>query len=234
MNAKLKQIIQLLEEEYGRVIHYSSKTPIQQLIYTVLSQRTNSADNKAAFEQMWATFGSWEKIMNAPVEALEKSISRSNYAEAKAPRIKAILTQIHQERGDFDLSFLKALSVERASKWLMRLPGVGHKTTTFLLLFVLQMPVLPVDTHVHRVSQRLGIIGPKITEGKAHKVLLGLLPRIPDELLNYHALFFKHGRRICNWQQPNCSNCVLQQYCLSFQMKQDLFMKYQAKIEIKK
>ncbi|MEM9888822.1 MAG: endonuclease III [Bacteroidota bacterium] len=230
MTERITQIIQQLEREYGRTLRYSTKTPIQQLIYTVLSQRTNAADNKAAFVSMWEHFGSWENIMCAPVDELTKAIAASNYPEVKAPRIKLILKQIYEERGNFDLSFLQKMVILEASQWLMQLPGVGHKTTTFLLLFVFRMPVLPVDTHVHRVSQRTGIISTKVTEGKAHQILLQLLPRAADELLNYHVLLFKHGRRICTWRQPMCKQCTISAHCLSFQKKQDLFMKYSARI----
>jgi len=210
---KIKVALERLEGQFGRQTRFSSKPPLNQLISTILSQRTNYENERKAFEQMWERFGSWEGIMEAPVEELIEAIATSNYPEVKAPRIKTILRQIYDERGNFDLSFLEDLPVEEAIEWLMQFEGVGHKTTTFLLLFTFRKPVLPVDTHVHRVSQRLGIIDQKTNQAKAHSVLLNQLPKDADELLNYHKLFFKHGQRVCTWSYPRCRDCILTDIC---------------------
>ncbi len=186
---------------------------MEQLIATILSQRTNYENERKAFTQMWEQFGSWQGIMEAPTELLTQAIASSNYPEIKAPRIKAVLRQIKEARGDFNLDFLADLPLEEAMKWLMRLPGVGYKTTTFLLLFTFRKPVLPVDTHVHRVSQRLGIIHAKVTADKAHQILLDMLPQEAPELLNFHKLFFKHGQRTCTWSYPKCRQCILTDIC---------------------
>ncbi|MEL6132243.1 MAG: endonuclease III [Bacteroidota bacterium] len=230
MPSPIQQAITILEAAYGRNLRYSSKQPMAQLISTVLSQRTKYADERAAFERMWTMFGSWEAIMKADTTALAEAIQRANYPEVKAPRIQEILRLIEEERGDFDLTFLQSWEVDKAQQWLMRFPGVGHKTATFLLLFVFRLPALPVDTHVHRVSQRLGIIETKVSEAKAHKLLKEMLPPSADELLNFHKLFFKHGQQVCTWSQPNCQICVLQNVCNSFTQKKDLFAKHQAQI----
>ncbi|MGB3585836.1 MAG: endonuclease III [Tunicatimonas sp.] len=211
--------INRLEGQFGRQKRFSSKPPIDQLISTILSQRTNYANERKAFEQMQQRFGSWENIMNAPVEELTEAIASSNYPDVKAPRIKTTLRRIYEERGNFDLSFLANIPVKEAMDWLMQFEGVGHKTTTFLLLFTFRKPVLPVDTHVHRVSQRLGIIDQKTNQAKAHTVLLDLLPEDADELLNYHKLFFKHGQRVCTWSYPRCRECILTDICDYYQAK---------------
>lgn len=206
-----------LEEEFGRQTRFSSKPPMEQLIATILSQRTNYANERKAYERMWERFGSWEGIMNAPLDELTEAISSSNYPEVKAPRIKETLHLIQEECGAFNLDFLADWPVEKAQEWLMRFEGVGHKTATFLLLFSLRKPVLPVDTHVHRVSQRVGIIGPKVNQAKAHTILLHMLPRDASELLNYHKLLFKHGQGVCTWSYPRCNECVLQHVCDYYQ-----------------
>ena len=210
---KISTALARLEEQFGRQTRFSGKSPMDQLIATILSQRTNYENERKAFERMWDRFGSWEGIMNAPTDELTEAIASSNYPEVKAPRIKKILQQIYEERGNFDLQFLADLPVEEAMQWLMQFEGVGHKTTTFLLLFTFRKPVLPVDTHVHRVSQRLGIIDQKTTQAKAHKVLLDLLPKDANELLNYHKLFFKHGQQVCTWSYPRCRSCILTDIC---------------------
>ena len=190
---------------------------MEQLIATILSQRTNYANERKAYEQMWERFGSWEGIMKAPVAELTQAIATSNYPEIKAPRIQTTLRLIQEECGSFNLDFLADWPVEKAQEWLMRFEGVGHKTATFLLLFSLRKPVLPVDTHVHRVSQRVGIIGAKVSQAKAHTVLLDMQPRDAVELLNYHTLLFKHGQQVCIWSYPRCNACVLQDICDYYQ-----------------
>lgn len=210
---KLNEAFGRAENEFGRQTRFSSKSGIDQLIATVLSQRTTYANERKAFDQMKARFGDWHGIMDAPVDKLTEAIEPSNYPEVKAPRIKQILRKIWDEKGSFDLSFLEKIPLQEAMEWLMSLPGVGHKTSTFVLLFTFRRPVLPVDTHVHRVSQRLGIIDPKVTEGKAHQVLLDMLPADASELLNFHKLFFKHGQGICTWSHPKCGSCYLSDIC---------------------
>lgn len=217
---KVAIAVNTLETQFGKQTRFSDRKPIDQLIATILSQRTNYANERAAFNMMWTRFGSWERIMEAPVDELAAAIATSNYPEVKAPRIKQVLAQIKEERGSFDLSFLADLPVEEALTWLMNLPGVGNKTATFLLLFTFRKPVLPVDTHVHRVSQRLGIIDKKTNQAKAHRVLLDILPSRADTLLNYHKLFFKHGQQVCTWSHPRCEACVLQGICDFYALNQ--------------
>jgi len=216
---KMNLAMQRMEENFGKQTRFSGKAPLEQLIATILSQRTTYANERKAYDTMWERFGSWEEIMNAPVDELTKAISSSNYPEVKAPRIKEVLLQIKTSKGDFNLDFLAELEVKEAVDWLMSLPGVGHKTSTFVMLFTFRKPVLPVDTHVHRVSTRLGIIPPKTSEAKAHTVLLQMLPPQADELLNFHKLFFKHGQRICTWSYPKCNSCYLTDICNYFQQQ---------------
>ena len=128
---KIPIVLDRLEQQFGRQTRFSSKPPMEQLIATILSQRTNYANERKAYERMWERFGSWEGIMNAPVEELTEAIASSNYPDVKAPRIQEILRQINSECGAFNLNFLDDWPVERAQEWLMRFEGVGHKTTTF-------------------------------------------------------------------------------------------------------
>lgn len=213
MDKRVDIVIERLEKVYGRQTNYSRHDPMEQLILTILSQRTNYADERQAYAQMMERFKTWEEIANAPVEELTQAIAPSNYPELKAPRIQAVIKQIIAERGKPELDFLAKLSTEDAMAWLRALPGVGPKTTTFLLLFTFKRPVLPVDTHVYRVSQRLGLIGSKVNQEKAHLVLLKMLPPVADELLNFHKLFFKHGQQVCTWSHPKCTECVLRDIC---------------------
>lgn len=210
---KLAFIVPTLEAAYGRQTRYSSKSPMDQVIATILSQRTNYQDERVAYDNLLHRFGDWEGVAAAEVDAIEAEIQTSRYPEIKAPRIKEVLQQIIAEHGRANLDFLADWPVEQAQEYLMRLPGVGFKTATFTLLFSLRKPVLPVDTHVHRVSVRTGILPPKTTAARAHVLLLELLPREADELLNFHKLLFKHGQQICTWNNPRCGQCSIRSHC---------------------
>ncbi len=210
---QLDYLLATLEGEYGRQTRYSTKSAMDQLVATILSQRTNYADERKAFDKLLETYGSWAGVAAAPVEGIEACIVTSRWPEIKAPRIKEILNHIHTTYGKFDLQFLSDMPVEEAQELLMALPGVGFKTSTFVLLFSLRQPVLPVDTHVHRVSTRYGLIPMKMTQAKAHGALLEMLPRTADALLNFHKLLFKHGQQICTYSSPRCEKCVVSDRC---------------------
>ncbi len=202
-----------LMEFYGEQEHVARRDPMHELISTILSQRTNYANEKLAYETMHARFKTWEGIRDAPVDELTEAISASNYPEQKAPRIKEVLRRIIEEQGQANIDFLADMPLNEAMQWLLALPGVGLKTATLVLLFYFKKPVLPVDTHVHRVSQRVGMIGPKVTHDKAHTILLDFLPAAPKVLFNFHKHFFWHGQRICTWFNPACQQCPLQDIC---------------------
>jgi endonuclease-3 len=210
---RLSYLIEQLETAYGRQTRYSRKSPMDQLIATILSQRTNYADERKAFDALLERFGDWTGVAAAPVAEIEALIQSSRFPEVKAPRIKEVLQTLIERHGLPTLDFLADMPVAEAQNYLMELPGVGHKTATFVLLFSLRQPVLPVDTHVHRVSTRYGIIPMKMTQAKAHTALLNMLPRNADELLNFHKLLFKHGQRVCRFYQPQCGACVVRDRC---------------------
>lgn len=212
-SARALEVYRKLGEEYGIRPWERRREPLHELVSTILSHRTNGANEEKAFQQLWQHFGSWHAIADAPVETIAQLIAPSNFAEVKAPRIKAVLQKIIAERGEANIDFLAGMSVDDAMAWLTALPGVGPKTATLVLLFCFRKPVLPVDTHVHRVSGRIGLIGPRVTPDQAHDLLLGMLPHEPDLLWNFHHNMLKHGQRICIWGNPRCEKCVLRHIC---------------------
>ncbi|WP_421825468.1 endonuclease III domain-containing protein [Larkinella sp.] len=214
---KTRLVHELLNQQYGIQAIYGRLEPLHELIATVLSHRTTHANEVTAFRTMMEWFGSWEAIRDAPVEELTAAIQTANYPEVKAPYIKQILSRIIGERGEANIDFLRDMTTEEAMSWLNALPGVGPKTSTLLLLFNFQKPVLPVDTHVHRVTQRLGILGPKVSAEKAHAILLAYLPQDATVLFNFHKHFYWHGQRVCTWSYPKCPQCVLKTHCDYFQ-----------------
>ncbi|WP_138991714.1 endonuclease III [Larkinella sp. C7] len=214
---KTRLVHELLNQQYGIQAIRGRLEPLHELIATVLSHRTTHANEVTAFRTMMERFGSWEAIRDAPVEELTAAIQTANYPEVKAPYIKQILSRIIAERGEANIDFLRDMTTEEAMTWLNALPGVGPKTSTLLLLFNFQKPVLPVDTHVHRVTQRLGILGPKVSAEKAHAILLAYLPQDATVLFNFHRHFYWHGQRVCTWSFPKCPQCVLKTHCDYFQ-----------------
>ena len=212
-DARLGRLTARLEAVYGRQERWSRKSPMDQLIATILSQRTTYADERAAFDNLLARFGSWDGVAAADVADIEAEIRTSRYPEIKAPRIKALLGTIIERHGSATLEHLRELSVAEADAYLRALPGVGPKTSTFVQLFSLRRPVLPVDTHVHRTTRRIGIIGPKVTEAKAHELLLAKLPPDAAEILNFHKLYFKLGQGVCHYRRPACGRCPVRDDC---------------------
>ena len=161
-------------------------------------------------------FGSLERIVEAPVEQIEEAIRLGGLARVKAPRIKAVLRQILDEVGSFDLSFLGEMPMDEAKAWLRRLPGIGPKTAAIILCFSLGMPAMPVDTHIYRVARRLGLIGPKVTAEKAHDLLEPMVA--PEGVFAFHVYLIRHGRQVCKAQRPACERCVLAWGCPSRQL----------------
>lgn len=211
--ARAWQMYEIVLATYGHKRNNPRRDPMHELISTILSQRTTWANEDRAFQQMWARYGSWEAIAQADVAELEQLIAPSNYADQKAPRIIEVVRRIIAERGEANIDFLRGAPIEEALAWLLSLPGVGLKTSTLVLLFCFARPVLPVDTHVHRVSQRVGLIGPKIDPTAAHPLLLAMLPADAQILYNFHVDTLKHGQQICTFNNPKCPKCPLLSIC---------------------
>jgi endonuclease III len=210
---KLWEIHLRLNEVFGHLSGHPRRDPMRELISTMLSHRTTHANEEKAYFQMLERFPTWQEVIDAPVEELADALSPAKFPGAKAVNIQKALKIIQQDHPDFTLDFLQDLDVPEAMAWLMALPGVGLKTATLVLLFNFHKPVFPVDTHVHRISQRVGIIGATVTHDKAHQIILDLLPKDALVLYNLHRHMLKHGQKICTWSQPKCEVCVLQNLC---------------------
>jgi endonuclease-3 len=208
---KISEIITLLQREYGSVTWRSRTDPLSELIMTILSQNTSDHNSRRAFESLLARFGGWKTVAEGSVEDIAEAIKLGGLAQVKAPRIKQILRQIQAQRGSLDLEFLKKMPVAEAKEWLRSLPGVGPKTAACVLLFSLGKPVLPVDTHIHRVAKRLGLIDSRVSAEKAHEILGDIVPA--KDVYQFHILIIEHGRRVCKAQRPRCRECVLLKVC---------------------
>ncbi|WP_035565524.1 endonuclease III domain-containing protein [Hymenobacter sp. IS2118] len=209
---------EILNAFYGPVPKAPRRTPMRELISTVLSHRTTHADEELAYDRMLAAFGDWPGVLAAPTAALAQAIRTTRWPDTQAPRIQEILRRIAAETGGaFELDFLAEWPLDRAMTWLIDMPGIGLKTASLLLLFNFRKPVLPVDAHVHRVAQRVGFLGPKVSVEKAHAVLPPLLPADAEALFNFHKHNYWHGQQICFFQRPNCPRCPLKGFCNYYQ-----------------
>ncbi|HZS79275.1 MAG TPA: endonuclease III [Ktedonobacteraceae bacterium] len=212
LSAKALEVTRRLTEKYGEV-PFSSKDPMSMLVDIILSHRTRDEQTAAAWDNLLKRFGSWEGVRDAPTEEVQATIENVNFPEVKAPRLQKIMREITEERGNLNLDFLCELPLEEGVAWLDRFDGVGPKTIACVLLFSCQKPILPVDTHVHRVSIRLGLIGKKVTADNAHELLQALLPQDARTIYNFHKALLRHGQRICVYDKPRCERCAVSGLC---------------------
>ena len=212
LSAKALEVTRRLTELYG-VAEWSKIDPLSMLVDIILSHRTRDEQTAAAYDNLVKRFGSWEAMRDAPTSEVQEAIDNVNWPEVKAPRLQALMRRITEERGELNLDFLRDIPVEEGAAWLNRLEGVGPKTTAAVLLFSSRKPILPVDTHVWRVSIRLGLIGKKVTADHAHALLQALLPNDPQTIYNFHKALLRHGQRICVYERPRCEKCILTDLC---------------------
>jgi len=211
LQAKAWRIHELLLTRYGQPQLRERLDPLSELVLTILSQNTADINSHRAYEALRARFPTWEEVLAAGVEEVAEVIRPGGLANVKAPRIQHILRQLAQERGALTLDFLAAMTVEEARQFLLALPGVGPKTAACVLLFSLQKPAFPVDTHVHRVTLRLGLLPAKTSAEQAHLLLEELAP--PEVYFPFHVNLIRHGRTVCHASRPRCQACPLVAEC---------------------
>lgn len=208
---KAGKICKILVNKYGEEVSERKLPPIDELVMTILSQHTNDVNMYRAFASLKDTYSSWEEVLDAPQDELAASIRSSGMYNLKAKRIQATLREIHDRVGKLDLSLIETMEISEAKEWLTSLHGVGPKTAAIVLLFSFGLPVLPVDTHVWRVTKRLGIIDMKVSREKAHSILEQIIPIACIPSLNKNLV--RHGREVCRAQNPNCANCFMSHLC---------------------
>jgi endonuclease-3 len=184
---------------------------VDELVNTIISQNTNDVLRDQAFSTLRKRFATWEQVRDAPVEEVEDAIRIAGLSQTKAPRIQGALRQITLERGRISLQFLRDFELEEARKWLTNIKGVGPKTAAIVLLFALNRPAFPVDTHIWRVSKRVGLIPKSTSRENAHSLLEAALP--PDTYYSAHLNIIRLGREVCQARKPKCEGCVLRELC---------------------
>jgi endonuclease-3 len=200
-----------LLKAFGEPIWRNPLPAIDELVSTILSQNTNDVNRDRAFNALRAKFKTWEEVRDADTEDVISAIRPAGLANQKGPRMQQVLNAITAERGSLDLSFLAQMPVEEARRWLTKFNGVGPKTAAIVLCFSLNIPAFPVDTHVYRVSGRIGLRPEKMTVEQAHPYLESIFP--PETYYAAHLNLIRLGREICNARKPLCMNCPIVALC---------------------
>jgi len=214
MNPLAKRAIKIHErllEFYGEPVWRNPLPAIDELVSTILSQNTNDSNRDRAFNSLRANFGTWEEVRDAETMDVVNAIRPAGLANQKGPRIQQVLRSITEERGSLDLSFLEDLSADEARTWLMRFNGVGPKTAAIVLCFSLGKPAFPVDTHIYRVTGRIGLRPERMTVEQAHPHLEALFP--PETYYAAHLNIIRLGREICQARRPRCEVCPILTLC---------------------
>ena len=214
-----RQVHQRLLAFYGQPVWRTPLPAVDELVSTILSQNTNDTNRDRAFESLRRRFQTWEAVREAESGAVVDAIRSAGLANQKGPRIQQVLREITAERGSLDLDFLKALPLEEARAWLMKFKGVGPKTAAIVLLFSLGRPAFPVDTHIYRVTGRLGLRPEGMSVEQAHPHLEALFP--PEAYSAAHLNLIRLGREICAARKPDCPRCPLADIC-SYAQKGEL------------
>jgi endonuclease-3 len=190
-------------------------SPVDELVLTILSQNTADTNSFRAFTALRAAYPSWDAVLAAPTDELEDVIRPGGLAPTKSKRIQHVLAEVHAATGGtWDLGFLGSWPLEQAREWLTSLPGIGRKTASIVLLFNFGRPAMPVDTHVHRVAWRLGMIARNTPLDRAHDLLEEVLA--PEEMYPFHVELIRHGRDTCRAPRPICGLCPLTDICPYF------------------
>ena len=206
------RVHQALLDFYGEPVWRNPLPPIDELVSTILSQNTNDINRDRAFFALRARYPTWEAVRDAPEAEVVACVRVAGLANQKGPRIQQVLRQITQERGELDISFLGNIPLEEARAWLTKFNGVGPKTAAIVLCFSLGRPALPVDTHVFRVTGRIGLRPEKISVEDAHPFLEGIFP--PASYYAVHLNIIRLGREICHARKPDCGGCPMRFLCV--------------------
>jgi len=207
-----------LLEQYGEPTWRQALSILDELVSTILSQNTNDTNRDRAFTRLKSRFNTWESVRDGTPEDIIEAIRPAGLANQKGPRIQEILRQITRERGSLDLEFLREMPAEVAMDWLLQFNGVGPKTASIVLLFSLDKAAFPVDTHIQRVTGRIGLRPEKMSNEQAHHHLRELFP--PDTYKAAHLNLIRLGREVCHPRKPDCHVCALQSLCDYYQKSQ--------------
>ena len=209
--AKYAPIAVALTEVYGELDWSRNQDGMDELISCILSQSTNDTNRDRAFARLKERFPSWEAVRFAALDELIDAVRPAGLANQKAPRIQNALEVIFDRAGDYSIDFLNELPLAEAKAWLISLKGIGSKTAAIVLCFAYGRPAFPVDTHIYRVSKRIGFLPEKLSAGDAHPVMEAIAP--PEAYYQFHIQLIQHGRDTCHARKPACERCPISEQC---------------------
>ncbi|MFZ4816123.1 MAG: endonuclease III domain-containing protein [Phototrophicaceae bacterium] len=199
------------EQNYGRYTWRKRGTALDTFIGTILSQNTTDKNSGRAYEQLRERYETWQDVLDAPMPELIDTIRIAGLGNQKGPRIKAALQKIKEERGEFDLEWIGQLSVDDARTWMTAIDGIGLKTASIVVSFGFNGAAFAVDTHVTRVSARIGFTPPNSTPDKTMFIMEEIVP--PQDYYAFHIQVIQHGRTLCRARNPLCDKCPIRTHC---------------------
>jgi DNA (cytosine-5)-methyltransferase 1 len=208
---RIERVVAMLSKEYGSPRLRNKRNPIDELVFVLLSEKTDEGKYCDAYERLKARFGSWDKVRTAKLVDIRQAIEFAGMGRRRAKLIRGMLQGIVKRFGNLDLTPLRNVSSAEAESTLMDLPGVGRKAARCVLLYCFDLHVLPVDIHTYRLAVRLGLISQRVSYEQAHAVLQELVP--PDLRYAFHVASVMHGRKRCHAINPACLGCPLWRFC---------------------
>jgi endonuclease-3 len=216
-----------LRAHYGIAAPKPHHDPVGELVLTVLSQNTNDRNRDVAYSRIREQWADWEAVGAAPAEEIEAAIAPGGISKVKSKRIKQILERVASDplpegadpdgrwtrQREIDLDWIEFTPIAVGREYLCTLPGVARKTAACVLLFAYGLPDIPVDTHVGRVGQRLGLFRERASFEEMHDSIAAWTP--PGLAHAEHVNLLRHGRRICHKRSPECGECPLSDICPS-------------------
>jgi endonuclease III len=210
LSSQLAGCADRLAAAFGRPARRRSD-PLSELVRTVLSQNTSDVNSGRAYRSLRRTFPTWKSAAEARPREIERSIRVGGLARTKSLRIHRVLQEVRAREGRYALDVLRGLSPDDATRRLAGLPGVGPKTRACVLLFACGLPAFPVDTHVHRIVRRLGLVSRKASAEAAHAILEPAVPA--GRAMDLHLNLIRLGREVCRPRIPRCGCCPLRRTC---------------------
>ncbi len=209
--AKYTAIAEALTQVYGELDWSRNQDGMDELVSCILSQSTNDTNRDRAFARLKSNYESWEAVRISDLDELVEVIRPAGLANQKAPRIQDVLATIYQTTGEYSIDFLDQMSIDDAKDWLVSLKGIGPKTAAIVLCFAYGRPAFPVDTHIYRVSKRIGFLPEKLSANDAHPVMEAMVPA--TDYYQFHIQLIQHGRDTCHARKPSCELCCISAHC---------------------
>ena len=218
LRRKVRAVNDALAARFGVPVWTGRSDPLTSLIVTVLSQNTNDQNRDRAYRSLKGRFPTWEDVLAADSEAIEAAIRVGGLGRQKSQRIKQILQWVKNRYGKLSLDALQDMPTGEVYELLGALPGVGTKTVSVVLAFACGRDVFPVDTHIHRIARRLGLVPAKATAEKTHQIMAGLVPQ--GKAYSFHLNLLEFGRTLCKAQRPRCEECLIARHCVFYHTRQ--------------